>query len=415
MASPNEATTPRSRRRRLLALLAILFLTCAALATQPWWRAYLHRVQPIDPVPAASGDGKLVRNGPHVVLHLAGTPEAMGAQHGVLFKQNIRFLIDGYLVKGNAVISPNEADPRRAKLLAAVRRVRASLPSDFLAELDACAQAAEVDPDVLLLAQCEGDVTEAAAAGRSSPAQACSAYAAFGAATTDGRLECGRNMDYILGADVGLHCSLVTYYRPKSGHRFANIGVAGVLTGWTLVNDQGLVVANHLGGGHRSNLDAIPTLILTRSIAQNCGTVDEALAFIRASKRMHGQIVWLAQGADAATGRPARAVAVEFDAEQVALREAEKDVLLVTNTNRIFDCALPDADVPCGRYKKMRARMQQMYGNLDGSSPVNETVVNGSTFHAFSCVLPSKTFRVRFQTEAGFLEESVEYPMSGSE
>ncbi|MCW8131526.1 MAG: hypothetical protein KIS92_14345 [Planctomycetota bacterium] len=367
-------------------------------------------------MPAASGDGRLVRSGPHVVLHLAGTPEEMGAQHGALLKQNIRFLIDAYLVKGNAVISPNEADPRRVKLLAAVRRMRASLPSDFLAELDACAQAAEVDPEVLLLAQCEGDVTEAAAAaGRTTLSQACSAYAAFGAGTKDGRLECGRNMDYILGADVGLHCSLVTYYRPKTGHRFAAVGVAGVLTGWTLINDQGLVVANHLGGGHRSNLDAIPTLILTRLIAQRCGTIDEALAFIRDSKRMRGQIVWLAQGADPATGRPARAVAVEYDADKVAVREAEKDVLLVTNTNRVFDHDLPDADVPCGRYKKMRARMQQAYGKLDGSAPVNETVVNGSTFHAFSCVLPSKTFRARFQTNPGFLEESVEYPMPGTE
>ena len=51
---------------------------------------------------------------------------------------------------------------------------------------------------------------------------------------------------------------------------------------------------------------------------------------------MRGQIVWMAQPKDEQTGRPARAVAVEYDAEEVFVREAEDGVLTVSNANLVF-------------------------------------------------------------------------------
>jgi hypothetical protein len=219
--------------------------------------------------------------------------------------------------------------------------MRPPLPGWYLAELEACAAAAGVDSDLLLLAQCEGDV-RALGYGLSADdtlgdEPACSAYVAFGPATPDGSMRVGRNFDY-WGLDSVDRCALVTYVTPAPGDGipFVAVGWTGILGGWTLVNERGLVVANHLGGGFETNPVGIPTLVMTRIVAQKAATVDEAIEILRRGPRMRGQIVWLAQPADPASGRPARAAAVEYDAGRVFVREATDGVLVVTNRNMVF-------------------------------------------------------------------------------
>lgn len=229
--------------------------------------------QMADWMPAREGAGRLERKGPDVVLHLAGTPEELGRQHGRLLRGSIRTMIRRY-------VRPALEGDHGRRLLAGVNVMRGALPKEYLAELDACAEAAGVDKDALLIAQCLGDLESAIIGMPLGPNHACSSYVAFGPATADGSLQCGRNFDYFL-AD-GVSTALVTYFRPArgQGYAFAAVGMPGLLGGWTLVNERGLVVANHLGGGVKSRLDAIPTLILTRLIAQHAGTVEEAVRMI---------------------------------------------------------------------------------------------------------------------------------------
>jgi len=379
-ASSPAVAAPAPRRAgrrcwRLAGLLGLLLaLNAAALAARrsalPGWES-LGRPPPATPRPPEltlgpggelrSGAGWLERIGPHRVLHLAGTPEELGAQHGRLLRPAIRFMLKRYLA--------DCAD--RADLRAAAHRMRASLPPRFVRELDACAAAAGVEPDLLLLAQCEGDLREAVWAAGGAPEEtgeagdaACTSYVAFGPATAQGRLEAGRNLDYYLGEGVLERAALVAYYRPApgDGHRFATVGLAGILTGWTLVNEHGLIVANHLGGGLKSRLDAIPTLLLAREVAQHAATVEEGLALLRAMPRMRGQIIWLAQPADPATGRAARAVAVEYDAREVWVQEAMGGVLIVTNENLVFGGIAPP-EVWAGSH---RARLTELIAERRG-------------------------------------------------
>ncbi len=395
--------------------VAVAIALLAAWLTYPWWMAKFARVEPLDPVPskAANGCGSSEMRGRHMVLHLSGTPAEMGAANGELMKLGVRRMIKGYVDvydEGNP-----EQKERKAKLLAGVRRMRASLPPWFVTELDACAEAAGVDKDKLLLAQCLGDM-ETAVAGRTVAGIACTAYVAFGAATVDGRLEAGRNLDYGMGREITGNCALVTYYEPDDGHKFVAIGWTGMLTGWTLINEHGLIVANHIGGGTKSSLDAVPTLILARMIAQRAATVEEGLTILRKTPRMRRQIIWMAQ--DAAGDRPARAVAAEYDNAKVVVREAEDGVLIVTNSNRVFwqkpGEIKPESDMNCGRTKKFRKAIEDRSGRLDGSEWLSCDLAYGSTLHIVHFVPKNESFGLRHGVMPAGWASPVVHPFPGA-
>ena len=113
----------------------------------------------------------------------------------------------------------------------------------------------------------------------------------------------------------------------------------------------------------------------------------------------------------------AQAVAVEYDAERVVVREAEKGLLVVTNTNLAFNRAVPTQEITCGRFKALSTDLQAVYGKLDGSQRHTEAhgVLNGSTLHLFHCVPAQENFWIRHQTLPGNLAEAVKYPMPGLE
>lgn len=364
-------------------------------------------VNPLDPVPATSAGGRLERRATHVVLRVAGTPEEMGRQHGALLRNTINFMLRQY-------IRPNLEGEHGRRLVAGVRRVRASLPEDYVRELDACATAAGVDADELLIAQCLGDL-EVAIIGVRDLGHACTSYAAFGPATVDGGLQCGRNFDYDVGEQTSERASLVSYYSPEQGYRFASVGLAGVLGGWTLVNEKGLIVANHLGGGIRSRLDGIPTLILTRLVAQRAGTVEEAVRMISELPRVRGQIVWVAQAASADGRRPARAVAVEYDAARAVPRESEDGLLVVTNENRVFS-GPPSEHLACGRYRLLMDALRARTGKLGAQEhpTLMDGVLSSITLHSVELRPALGSFDVWFRLGGRMQESPVRYELPGA-
>ncbi len=319
-----------SVKRKWLYLRLSVIVALAALVL--WWAWPREpRFRPLDPVPGSAGTGKLYRHGNHVVLELSGMPEELGAQHGTLLPQAIRKLISQYVEQQACESNPE----LRRKLLRRVKKMKPALPEWYLAELSSCAQAAGVDEDLLLLAQCEGDIRSLGSRnGGGRPEGACSAYVILNH-PQNGQMQIGRNFDYS-GGDFIYNCALVTRTRPAQGYAFYAIGWSGILGGWTLINEKKLTIANHLGGGSKTNPRGIPTLVLTRILAQKAATVDEAIELIKKLPRMRGQIIWLAQPADPSIKRPARAVAVEYDAERVHVREAQNGVLIVTNRNLVF-------------------------------------------------------------------------------
>jgi len=237
------------------------------------------------------------------VVRLEGSPEQLGRQHGELLADRIRTMLAQYV--GDAV----ESGRLNATMAARIGTMKPSLPGWYLRELAACPDAAEDDEDILLFAQCEGDIRSF---------WGCTTYAAYGPATPDGAMEIGRSFDY-WGLESTDRCATILAYRPRpeDGYAFVSVGWTGILGGWTFLNEHGIFVACNLGGFQAKNPKGVPALVLMRMIAQKTATLDEAIALVRATPRMRGAALVIAQTADAASGRPPRAAVVEYDADRV--------------------------------------------------------------------------------------------------
>jgi len=240
------------------------------------------------------------------VVRLEGSPEQLGRQHGSLLAGRIRTMLAEYV--GDEV----ELGRLNSTMATRVATMKPFLPEWYRRELAACADAAGVDEDVLLFAQCEGDIRSF---------WGCTTYAAYGPATPDGSMEIGRNFDY-WGLESTRQCATVLAYRPRpeEGYAFVSVGWTGILGGWTFLNEHGIFVACNLGGFWEKNPKGVPALVLLRMIAQKTATLEEAVALVRSTPRMRGAALVIAQAADAGTGRPARAAVVEYDAVTVKVR-----------------------------------------------------------------------------------------------
>ncbi|MFC1672071.1 C45 family autoproteolytic acyltransferase/hydrolase [Planctomycetota bacterium] len=237
------------------------------------------------------------------VVRLEGTPAEIGRWHGRLLADGIRVMIGEYVAKDV------EDGKLNATMLSRINKMKPSLPDWYMEELRACAKAVGIDEDVLLYAQCEGDIKSVGA---------CTTYVAFGEATHDGGMEIGRNLDYWgLDSTDRVAIVLAVVPKPEDGYAFVSVGWTGILGGWTFFNEKGLFVANNLGGFNRKNPKGIPTLILERIVAQKAATVEEAIAMIKKLPRMRGQALVIGQVGDAAKGVKPDAAVVLYDAEQV--------------------------------------------------------------------------------------------------
>ncbi len=243
------------------------------------------------------------------ILRLRGTPAQIGKQHGQLAKKHIRLMVSEYI--GDQLVNGKLVETAQKQ----INTMKVALPEWFLAELNACADAAGLDRDVLLYAQCEGDI-------RSLPG--CTTYVAFGEATHDGRVQMGRNFDY-WGLESTEKCVRVFAVQPamRDHLAFLSVGWTGILGGWTFYNEKGLFVANNLGGFSEKNPKGIPTLILQRIIAETASTVDEGIALIKKLPRMRGQAMVLGHAGDAASGVPPSAAVVLYDAKEVVVKRPE--------------------------------------------------------------------------------------------
>jgi hypothetical protein len=183
------------------------------------------------------------------------------------------------------------------------------------------------------------------------------------------------------------------------------------------MNEHGLVVAVHIPSrGTATRLVAVPAFILMRHIAQHAASVGEGIEIVREAKRMRGVTLWLAQDGDRETKRPARAVAIEYDAERVYLREAERGVLIVTNQSLIFGGERRDGDEACSRYKRLHGLIDAGYGGLDGTRPftTERGIAKGNTLHVVQVTPSAGAFTVWHGSVPAQRGEGVSYPMPGT-
>lgn len=235
---------------------------------------------PANPVPAlpaspwkegVHGKGRLeVLPSGLAILHLAGTPEEMGAQHGTLLGEAVRGLVKDYL--------PRVLRGPRERALAKARSLEKGIPERHLREMKALAAAAGVTADDVLLGSIVVELFGL---------HGCSSAAAFGPATADGRAVVGRNLEW---PDHGLlgRYGLVVAARPEGRRPFVSLGfpaLAGVVTG---MNGDGLFTAElvAMDGAPASEEEAlrgVPWPILQRRLLEECGSADEAAALVRSA------------------------------------------------------------------------------------------------------------------------------------
>ena len=338
-----------SRRRRFLLTLAVSLAAAAAVLL----------LLPSEPVP------EVRRVGGCRVLALSGTPEEMGHAHGTALRDEVRYVV-------RTVVG----DTGEANLVAAERMARA-LPERYRRELAALADAAGVDERCLIYLQLFGDVARAMPwdfQEEDDAAAQCTAYAAFGPATATGELVAGRNMDYF-DRGVSKRAAILIDYRPDGYHRFVTATWAGIINGWTLMNEKGLVTSNNTAETGENSLDGVSTCFLLRMVAEECASVDEATALLARTPRACGTAQLVAGGS------PPDAAVLEFDAEAVGVRRAERGLVVAANGHRLpggrFHFPPPEGrdGYGTGRYGTLNRLLHAHHGRIDRS--MNFTAAEG--------------------------------------
>jgi len=278
------------------------------------------------------------------VLTLVGTPEEMGRQHGELLGDDVRWVVKTMI--GDVTID-NEAYHKT--FITGVKAMEKHLPDRWKRELHALAGTAKVDYWDLVGLQLFGDV------GR---AQFCSSFAVLGEATSTGECIVGRNFDYFYPS-VARRASIIIDYHPKDRHRFLTLTWAGVINGWTLMNEHGIVTANNTAyAWGRNSLEGVSTCFMLRKVAEEAKSVAGGIDLVRKTPRA------CATNLIIAGGNPPDATVIEYDHERFHARPAKSGRVLATNS--FLKLGREDEDEPTsGRYGVLAGLIRKHHGKID--------------------------------------------------
>jgi isopenicillin-N N-acyltransferase-like protein len=329
-----------------------------------------------DPVERAGGTRQRM-NG-YLVLHLRGTPEQMGRQHGLLLKSYVQRMIRDLILEGEA-----DTPEEHARLVAGAMVMDEYLEPEFRQELRALAEAAEVDYGDLVLAQLFGDV-QRALPRRSytsttswdtpsstyptddetpapDPWMQCTSFAVFGPATKTGECIVGRNMDF-WDQGVSSWGAVLIHYKPDRGIPFMTTSWAGIINGWTAMNARGIVTANNTSyDGKSDSLEGLSTCFMVRKVAQYAATVEEGVEIVENTPRACGTNLTIAGG------DPPNAAIVEYDHENVAVRWAEDGAVWAANDfQKLYQREESSYSYYySSRYDRLKELIEEHHGRID--------------------------------------------------
>lgn len=256
---------PAGRYWRVAALLVFVALVPAAPAVAA--------DAPVRLLVATEGKGYLETVDGYRVLHLKGTPQEMGLQHGRLLKAavaaNVAFLLrdePGESVKiGDLAVT-------RPMLAAVLNQAFAGkVPEAYLREMAALAEGAGLPADRVVACNLIPEMFH------------CSGFALL-AKTTAGRKLChGRVLDY--GVDWRLQDHAVLIIQEPDGKvPFVNVSYAGFIGSVTGMNTEQISVGE-MGGGGVGLWNGIPMAFLVRMVLETARTLDQAVAVFRTGPR----------------------------------------------------------------------------------------------------------------------------------
>jgi len=285
--------------------------------------------------PQCFGASRLEVHGNVPVLHLYGSPQEMGRQHGALLRDALSSL-DRYV---HALLP--EKDSKR--LLAFAERAEPHLPKAVRTELKAMAEAAGV-PYLDLVAF------------NATPRLRCSALAVWGEATSDGGLIMGRNADYFsMGlADRG---GVMVVYHPKQGKAVLSVTYLGMIGAFTGVNEDGVAFGNMLvfnAADNRAREDGLPVQLAFRLAAHESASAEAMCRRLRERKHMIPMNAMIADKSEA--------LVLELGHGGSHVWSGEKDSLAVSNYFR--SDKLRDYRARCKRYQALRQAAASSHGRF---------------------------------------------------
>ena len=362
------------RRRRGAPWFAVAALSLLSPIT-----CHLSPAVAADPIECEGG--RRERMNDYLVLHLQGTPEEMGRQHGLLCKREVQRMVRDLLLEGECA-----SREQHTRMVQGAMVMERYLESEFRQELRALAEAAEVEYGDLVLAQLFGDVQRAQRSGGTRGPRAdslggtggppvnddggmrgarmddpwqCTSFAVFGPATRTGECIVGRNMDF-WDHGVSSWGGVLIHYRPDRGLPFVTTSWVGIINGWTAMNVAGIVSANNSSfDGKSDSLEGLSTCFMVRKVAQYAKTVDEGVEIVKATPRACGTNLIVAGG------NPANAAIVEFDHEQAVARYAQDGWVAADNSFQTL-YETPSAYSYIGyRAERLQDLIEENYGKID--------------------------------------------------
>ena len=220
------------------------------------------------------GEGYLEIVDGYRVLHLKGTPYQMGYQQGTLLKDECKalftYLFDGKLKEKEIEYLGIKAPIKQA--LAGIFAVqRPHIPSRYLDEMKGLADALQMDPQTIYLANSIPEFFH------------CSGFALLAEITEPGTLLHGRVLDYGVDWRLQDHPVLVVA-EPEGRLPFVNVTYAGFIGSVTGMNNEQVSIGE-MGGGGQGKWDGVPMAFLVRRVLEEAHTLDEAINIFKDSKR----------------------------------------------------------------------------------------------------------------------------------
>lgn len=222
---------------------------------------------------AVEGKGYLETVDGYHVLHLKGTPEQMGYQHGVLLKkpirENVEFLLNEALDEDIQIGKFKITSTMIASVL--LGAFDKKVPQHFVEEMNALAKGAQLPEWKIKTTNLIPEMMH------------CSGFALLSKATAQNKLYHGRVLDYGVKLKLQNHAVLIIQ-EPDGKVPFVNVSYAGFIGSVTGMNLAKISIGE-MGGGGVGQWDGIPMSFLVRMVLEDTRTLDEALAVFQDNPR----------------------------------------------------------------------------------------------------------------------------------
>ena len=338
------------------------------------------------------------------VVHLKGSPYAMGYQHGALLKTEVQRAVAGFdalldeaagefklTLAGRQIALPREGLEIILDVL--YRRCSAWFPARYARELEGLADGAQVPLQKVRRIQVLSELTE----------RACSAFAVWGAATGNGKHYHGHNFDWAMESNIQDNAGLFVY-QPDGLVPFAAAGYAGLIGHFSGMNAEKITVSMIGAINTDGRSTGIPLALLLRSLLEESKNLDDAKRIITTAHRTVGYNYVISDG------KVPAALAFETTASKCAIftdndpKETVEyaipiddavfraDEAMDQDVRKTQKCSKGWPNMPYGsnsydhRYKGIATRIKQNYGKIDDAVALDilkNTAMVDANLHGF--------------------------------